>query len=395
MKKLIILTIAAMMSAISFAQTSADIVMRTHTADGSMTPLLTKNIKDICFEEITPLTMDITVSNIKQDAMDIDFPMPEGCKFWLMCFTKEQITGTDKEVRMAIKAKFNDEFKESKFLRIPKLDPGTTYYIYALMFDNDGVPAGIAKASATTLPATKDQFTIEVKDVTKTSATVTFTPKDNAMTYYYFVVSNATRQQMIDKYENIQNADLEFLKYNAQRGGYDLNFYLGQILAKGPVTKDARDIAQGNLTPGTVYYAYCYGMNSDGSFTTDVYEQKFSTEAVTPSKNVITCEVVKTYSNGCDVKTTTTNGDPYIIDAQPKATWEKALSQHQGNAVETANELLRIAYSGYADNYTVTGNYEGKKDAGSPDTEYVLIVCGFDSAVTTDVQIIPFKTLAQ
>ena len=393
MKKLIILTIAALMSAISFAQTSADIVMRTHTADGIMTPLLTKNIKDICFEEITPLTMDITVSNIQQDAMDIDFPMPEGCKFWLMCITKEEITGTDKEVRMAIKAKFNDEFNESKFLRITELDPGTIYYIYALMFDNDGVPAGIAKASATTLPATKDQFTIEVKDVTKTSATVTFTPKDNAMTYYYFVVSNANRQQMIDNYGNIQNADLEYLKYCAQSAGYDLNFYLGQILAKGPVTKDARDIAQGNLTPNTVYYAYCYGMNSDGSFTTD--EQEFSTEAVTPSTNVITCEVVKTYSDGCDVKTTTTNGDPYIIEAQPKAVWEQALSEHQGNAVETANELLRIAYSGYADNYTVTGNYEGKKEVGSSDTEYVLIVCGFDSAVTTDVQIIPFKTLAQ
>ena len=95
------------------------------------------------------------------------------------------------------------------------------------------------------------------------------------------------------------------------------------------------------------------------------------------------------------MKTTTTNGDPYIIEAQPKAVWEQALSEHQGNAVETANELLRIAYSGYADNYTVTGNYEGKKEVGSSDTEYVLIVCGFDSAVTTDVQIIPFKTLAQ
>lgn len=129
MKKLIILTIAAMMSAISFAQTSADIVMRTHRADGTMTPLLTKNIKDICFEEITPLTMDISVSNIQQDAMDIDFPMPEGCKFWLMCITKEEITGTDKEVRMAIKAKFNDEFNESKFLRITELDPGTIYYL--------------------------------------------------------------------------------------------------------------------------------------------------------------------------------------------------------------------------------------------------------------------------
>ena len=40
-------------------------------------------------------------------------------------------------------------------------------------------------------------------------------------------------------------------------------------------------------------------------------------------------------------------------------------------------------------------NYEGKKEVGSSNTEYVLIVCGYDSGVTTDVQVVPFKTLAE
>ena len=58
-------------------------------------------------------------------------------------------------------------------------------------------------------------------------------------------------------------------------------------------------------------------MNNDGSFTTGMYEKEFTTEAVAPSNNVISCEVVKTYADGCDVKVTTTNDDPYMIDAQP------------------------------------------------------------------------------
>lgn len=200
MKKLILLTMAALMSAMSFAQESNDNVMKIYTSDGIMTPIASKEIKDITFEEITPLSMDIEISNVEQNSMDIDFPMPEGCKYWLLCVTKEKLTGTDKEIRMAIKAKYNDEFDEAKFLRIPNLDAGTTYYFYALMFDKDGVPAGVSMASATTKQEATDQFAISVTDITKNSATVNITPKDNSMTYYYFVVSEEVRQQMISQY---------------------------------------------------------------------------------------------------------------------------------------------------------------------------------------------------
>lgn len=92
MKKLILLTMAALMSAMSFAQESNDNVMKIYTSDGIMTPIASKEIKDITFEEITPLSMDIEISNVEQNSMDIDFPMPEGCKYWLLCVTKEKLT---------------------------------------------------------------------------------------------------------------------------------------------------------------------------------------------------------------------------------------------------------------------------------------------------------------
>ena len=398
MKKIITMAIAALLSVTAFAQEKKDNVIRITTTDNESEIMMLNTVESISFEEVTPLTMDIEVSNITKNSMDIDFPMPEGCKYWLMCIQKEEIYGTYAEKRQEIKQRFNDRFTEDKFLRIPNFEAGTTYYIYALMYDKDGVVAGLSKTSATTLNTQQqatDEFSIDVTDVTKTTATVSFTPKDNAMTYYYFVVSEANRAKMIEKYGDIQTADLEYLQYSAEQADYGLSEYLSYILVSGPKTKDTRDIIQSNLEPGTKYYAYCYGMNNDGSFTTGVYEKEFTTEAVAPSNNVISCEVVKTYADGCDVKVTTTNDDPYMIDAQPKEVWENFLSAANGDKTLAAKQILSRSYGGYADNFTKKGNQEYKVEVGSADTDYVLIIYGFDAAITTDVQTVEFRTLAQ
>lgn len=76
--------------------------------------------------------------------------------------------------------------------------------------------------------------------------------------------------------------------------------------------------------------------------------------------------------------------------------WEKYLALSNGDKKLAARELLRISYSGYADNYTMTGSKDSfKVSTSSSGTDCVLIVCGFDADVTTDVQIIEYKTLAE
>lgn len=400
MKKIITIAAAALFSMATFAQETtdaADRVMKIKTTDGESTAVMLNTVKSISVEQVTPLTMDIEVSNITETSMVIDFPMPEDCKHWLMCITKDEITGTDAEVRKAIMSKYNDDFKESKFLGLRGLEPATKYYIYALMFDQDGVAAGIAKTSATTLEqqVATDEFAITVNDVTKQYASITFTPKDNTMKYYYSVVSESERQQMIDQYGGLREGELEFIKYNAEKSGSDLSKLLGSVLVQGPTTKDTRDILQANLMPGTKYYAFCFGLNTDGAFTTETYEQEFTTKAVQPSENVISCEVVKTYSDGCDVKITTTNNDPYLVDTQTAEVWQRYLAQFNGDKKAAARDLLRTSYGGYADNYTRKGNQEFKVETSSSGSDCVLIVYGFDADITTDVQVIPYTTLAE
>ena len=163
------MAVAALLSVSAFAQEKVDRVMKITTTEGESESMMLNTVKTISFEEVQPLTMNIEVSNITQNSMDILFEMPEDCKFWLMCIQKEEITGTDAEVRKAIKSKYNDRFDEEKFLRIPNFEEGTTYYIYALLFDKDGVAAGLAKTSATTLAPVQDEFKIDVNSVTMNS----------------------------------------------------------------------------------------------------------------------------------------------------------------------------------------------------------------------------------
>lgn len=77
MKKIIATIAASVLSVAAMAQKPGDGVLRIHTTDGEVTPIFTKNIKSMTFEEVTPLTMNIDVEETGTDYILVDFPMPE------------------------------------------------------------------------------------------------------------------------------------------------------------------------------------------------------------------------------------------------------------------------------------------------------------------------------
>ena len=393
MKKLIATIAASVLSVAAMAQNPGDGVLRIHTADGEVTPIFTKNIKSLTFEEVTPLTMNIDVEETGTDYILVDFPMPEGCSKWLMHIGKEELQGDERDVRMQIKEKYNDQFTESKYFKIPGMEPSTTYHIYALLYDQDGVPAGVSHATATTQAKAQDAFQLNVSGITASTASVTFTPKDDTQKYYAFIVSDADRQTMIERYGSIVASDQAYWDYLAEQYGMDLSYLLSQILYNGTKTVDAKDFTGQALSPETTYWAYCYGVDaSTGEATTEVYEQQFKTAAPKTSANMLTVNITKTYEDGCDVTVNTTNDDKYLLDIQTKAVWDRYVNNNGGDAKKAAQELIQLVYSGYADNYTKQGDFTGKVETGNADTDCVLIVCGYDEGVTTDVQAIPFHT---
>lgn len=393
MKKLIATIAASVLSVAAMAQNPGDGVLRIHTADGEVTPIFTKNIKSLTFEEVTPLTMNIDVEETGTDYILVDFPMPEGCSKWLMHIGKEELQGDERDVRMQIKEKYNDQFTESKYFKIPGMEPATTYHIYALLYDQDGVPAGVSHATATTQAKAQDEFQVSVSDIQSSTATVTFTPKDDAQKYYAFIVSDADRQTMIEKYGSIVASDQAYWDYMAEQYDVDLSYLLSQILYSGAKTVDAKEFSGQALTPETTYWAYCFGVDaSTGEATTEVYEQQFKTAAAKTSSNVLTANITNIYSDGCDVTVNTTNDDKYILDIQSENVWNRFLSNNGGDAKKAAQDLFQVVYGGFADNYTKQGDFTGKVETSQSDTDCVLIVCGYDGGVTTDVQAIPFHT---
>lgn len=132
------------------ADDNVDRVMEIATSDNETTSILVNDVDEVTFEEVVPLSMNINVETVGSTSLVVDFPMPEGCSHWLMLVTPNKLTGTDKEIRHAIMQQYQDNFTESKYLKIDSLSRGTTYYIYAQLYDKDGVAAGLSMTQATT-----------------------------------------------------------------------------------------------------------------------------------------------------------------------------------------------------------------------------------------------------
>lgn len=125
--------------------------------------------------------------------------------------------------------------------------PGTSYTVYVVLIDADGQYSDVQKFTVTTEKKGTSEtahVSIEVKDITKTEATVVNTPDANTSTYRETIVEKALyNEENIIKYlqETPDNMSLPYLS--------------------GPYTYTWSD-----LKPGTAYYAVAMAKNADGKW---------------------------------------------------------------------------------------------------------------------------------
>ena len=125
--------------------------------------------------------------------------------------------------------------------------PGTSYTVYMVLIDQEGQYSDIQKFTVTTLKQGTSEtarVSIEVKDITKTEATVVNTPDENTASYRETIVEKALyNEENIIKYlqETPDNMSLPYLS--------------------GPYTWTWSD-----LKPGTAYYAVAMAKNADGQW---------------------------------------------------------------------------------------------------------------------------------
>ena len=125
--------------------------------------------------------------------------------------------------------------------------PGTSYTVYVVLIDKDGQYSDVQKFTVTTQKkgtSATAHVSIEVKDITKTEATVVNTPDANTSTYRETIILKS-------KY----NED-EMIKYLQETPD---NMSL-------PYHSDEFTQTCSNLKPGSAYYAIAMAKNADGEW---------------------------------------------------------------------------------------------------------------------------------
>ena len=125
--------------------------------------------------------------------------------------------------------------------------PGTSYTVYVVLIDKDGQYSDVQKFTVTTQKkgtSATAHVSIEVKDITKTEATVVNTPDENTSSY---------RETIVEK-----------SKYNEA----DMMKYLTETPESRelPYHSDVYTWTWPKLKPGTAYYALAIAQNADGKW---------------------------------------------------------------------------------------------------------------------------------
>lgn len=153
------------------------------------------------------------------------------------------------------------------------LQPRTKYYVMAIGLDDAGVCTTPAAAETFTTPervVPEGGFTLEVSDVTQTEATVSVRPDNDAMPYYFDVITAEDYRNCGGDLSVIMSELLAFLLEN--NPGRQIEEITAALQSLGP---DSDRI--GNMPPSTDFYAFAIGLGDDGVCLTEAAVQPFRT----------------------------------------------------------------------------------------------------------------------
>jgi len=201
-------------------------------------------------------------------------------------------------------------------------------------------------------------FTIDVADVTSTTATVTVTPKDAQATYYWSLLE----KEAVDAINAGDYADeygiTDITSYATYMISYMVDLYtqygysitVADLLTTGEDTYD-----YDGLDPDVTYVVYAVASDAEGVCSGKAVTKEFATEAVQASTNHITLA----YTNG-KINITTTNDDTYFFWIESKEEYDayQADFSETSVAAECGEWLATLAQYGYTEYAIMTGNYQ-------------------------------------
>ena len=284
------------------------------------------------------------------------------------------------------------------------LAPESDYYLIVFGVDpanNYEACTEVNKTKFTTEAFEKLDVTFEIETtVDGNSAEYAVTPSDNEVIWHFYTIPTGTFDyyQSPDAYN--MSLDQFFLycleqQINQLRGaGYDENTILNSLFHKGALTLQAKD-----LTANTDYTNMVAGFVIDESgvitLATDVTTSTYTTGDVKAVELSFQISVTDVETNRAAIKITPSDNTKtfcwMVMEWDGVATAEEVMNEIVAMYGAWMNNGMML-YSGVQD-YTGGPGSAYKYRLDAPDTDYLVIAFGYAGGITTEANMVTFRTL--
>ena len=237
-------------------------------------------------------------------------------------------------------------------------------------------------------------LTCTIDELTPSHATYTIHANQSNDAYYQFMMPESTYNAMIEQYGNLQNHDqawwTELAKYQENATWEDI---MHMQMVHGTKTFQSEEIIN-SLEPQTSYVIYYYGIDDNGNITTEIGTKKFTTPKPSESANSFTISDIEVNFGSVLFTVTPKNNDKYFASAQPAQMVNDRLANGM-TMREIAQNVINVQanYNPNFEDMIYTGEQRIECGCSLVDTDYVIIVCGYDGGVSTDITTANFHTM--
>lgn len=223
---------------------------------------------------------------------------------------------------------------------------------------------------------------ITLEDLTATGVEMTVTPSDADGTFSFDILGK-------EAFDYLQSEGLQkFFDSEVQARQEEYELSREEVIEKMLVSGVSKH-SYTKLSPSTDYYAVAFAVSAEGKTAETFVQKDFSTEAVSPSSNVLDITVSNIAADGADYAVKASNQeDSYVVDI-----WLKDLVDELGDG-ETMKYF--IEYNSYMIGMlSATGDFSLENEhICQPGREYYVIAFGYaDGEPTTRLYKKEFKTI--
>lgn len=272
-------------------------------------------------------------------------------------------------------------YKGVSQFKLDGLTPESDYYLFAVGMSLDGeMLTELVKVPYRTLDLEMIDASFEMKyTVDGPKIEVSVKPDDNVSRYYVGLADKkyyeSTGMDIESFAQSVINDEIENAK------GLDVSAAVEKITVAGEYRNTY------DLESESEYILYAFTVNDHAYVNSEVSYETIKTGKVNPSGNTFKITVSNVTSNSADYFVSVTTPDPYVILADVAANWAGMTDDQIFQKLTSDLDLSR---------YARVWDEEGTFEDLLPETEYCVMVFGFDSgSPTTDMVKYTFVTLAE